>query len=255
MKFHFFVSTSEKAKKTFELFKKRFLIAQSDPKIADVFVVFGGDGFLLKSMREYRSYNKPFYGINCGHVGFLLNDIPDESITIFEEHIKTCVQNDLNPLVFDALTTKGETIKGFSINEVAIIRQSPLAARVKVFINDKERIQCSGDGILVSTPAGSTAYNLSAGGPILPLNAHLLTLTPICVYKPKKWQGAILQDQVTIKLDVEDAIKRPANLMYDHQMIENIESVCLSIDKTNPFKLLFTANNSLEERIIKEQFI
>jgi NAD+ kinase len=253
MRFHFVVSMSPKAESTMALFQQKYTIQQVQAEEADVFVVLGGDGFMLKTMRELRSHNKPFYGINCGNVGFLLNNFSIESDN-FEEHINDCVINILNPLNFEAITVDQKKIEDFAINEVALLRHGPLAARIKVFINGKERIQCSGDGILLSTPAGSTAYNASARGPILPLTAHLLALTPLCVYKPRNWQGAILNDDVSVCLEIQDAHKRSINLTYDHLMVEYIEKISISIDKTMPFRLLFIKDTSLEERILKEQF-
>ncbi|CAO5681732.1 MAG: NAD kinase [Holosporales bacterium] len=252
--FHFIANTSPKAVLNYHQFQNQYKIASCNAGDADVFVVFGGDGFMLKTMRDYRSFQKPFYGINSGHVGFLLNTY-DFNIPCFKKYINECVLNVLNPLSFTVKTLNQEAFSDFAINEVALTRRGPLVSRFRVFVNEKERISCSGDGILLSTPAGSTAYNASAGGEILPLSANLLALTPLCVYKPRHWRGAILNDEMLIEFQVDDAQTRPMNLTYDHLMIENILSLTVKIDKKNPFHLLFSKDISLEERILKEQFV
>ncbi|MBP9752490.1 MAG: NAD kinase, partial [Proteobacteria bacterium] len=237
-KFHLVASESVKARSVFSKFQEKYNIINMPPEEADIMIVFGGDGFMLKSMRELKAFKKPFYGINCGHVGFLLNNF-DFDTECFKTYINECVINVLNPLSFIAITHDEKVINDFAINEVALSRGGALASNYRVYINDKERISCSGDGILLSTPAGSTAYNASAGGVILPLTANLLALTPLCVYKPKNWKGAILNDNVCVEFKVDQTDTRPMNLTYDHMMIQNIKSLKVGLNKENPFHLLF----------------
>lgn len=251
MKIHFIVGISPKAQTLFENYAT---LPSVNKEEAEVFVVLGGDGFMLKTIRAYHHYKKPFYGINCGSIGFLMNP-PKETIAALTSALNDIKESTLYPLCFDATTNDGKFHKGYAINEVVLMRKSALASKIRIHVADQERMICYGDGVLLSTPAGSTAYNCSAGGPILPLDTNLLALTPLSIFKPKNWRGAILKDQSKIEFDVLEANKRPVNLTYDNSVIEEVISLKAYTDYNAPISLLFDTQSPLEERILKEQFI
>ncbi len=251
MKIHFLNAQSPKALAIAEDFSHIESVVAKD---ADIFVVFGGDGFMLKMMRAHQQYNKPFYGINCGNVGFLMNSIDEIEPNNFINLLKNTCSSTLPVLDFQLKTINNDIIHDYAINEVAFMRQTSMASNISVYIKSTQRIVCSGDGLLLSTPAGSTAYNASAHGPILPLGVHLLALTPLAVYHPRNWKGAILKDNDDIEFIINTPEKRRVNMTYDNNMIENIQSLKVKINKERQFKLLFNPNTCLEERILKEQF-
>lgn len=251
MKIHFLNAQSPKALSIAEDFSHIDSVSEKD---ADVFVVFGGDGFMLKMLRSHQKYDKPFYGINCGNVGFLMNSIDEIDPSDFINLLQTTCSSTLPVLDFQLKTISDEVIHDYAINEVAFMRQTAMASNISVYIKSTQLIVCNGDGLLLSTPAGSTAYNASAHGPILPLGVHLLALTPLSVYKPRNWKGAILKDNDDIEFVINTAEKRRVNMTYDNNMIENIKSIKVQINKERQFKLLFNPNTCLEERILKEQF-
>lgn len=245
---HFIIGSSQKAIESAARFAH---LNTHSPDTASVFIVFGGDGFMLETIRAYAHYGKPFYGVNCGHVGFLMNDLVDD----LQNGVGHSKKSILHPLVFEATDVHGLCQKSFAINEVALMRHGPLACHIDILINHEKRMTCKGDGILLSTPAGSTAYNASAGGAILPLSAHLLALTPLCVYQPKHWKGALLNADAKVTFKVNDTRSRPVYLTYDNKMVEHIDHVHIYQDKTQGFELLFDSKITLEERILKEQFL
>lgn len=245
---HFIVSASEKAMVRAAHYAH---FNTHSPDEASVFVVFGGDGFMLETIRMFAHYGKPFYGVNCGHVGFLMND----GFDCLKKGIEESKKSILHPLIFESTDVHGLSQKSFAINEVALMRHGPLASSIDILINHQKRMTSKGDGILVSTPAGSTAYNASAGGAILPLSAHLLALTPLCVYHPKHWKGALLNADAHVIFKVNHPLDRPVDLTYDNKMIQNIDTVHIYQDKSIGFELLFDSKTTLEERILKEQFL
>lgn len=247
----FLVDQSSKAKNTFYLYNQ---LTSCLPEKADVLVVLGGDGFMLKCMRQYRQYQKPFYGIHCGTIGFLMNE-KKEDVTSLIEALHNIKQSALNTLAFCATTADRREHKDYAINEIVFMRKTAVASKIRITIEKKERMLCYGDGVLLATPAGSTAYNASAGGTILPLDAHLLALTPLAVYKPRAWKGAVIKDQASFIFDVLEHQKRPVNLTYDNLMLKNIISLEAYSDIHQPIHLWFDASSPLEERILKEQFI
>lgn len=251
MNVHFITATSPKAQ---TLFQTYINLANVSVQKADVFVILGGDGFMLKTIRAYRHFNKPFYGINCGSIGFLMNR-PKENEIILMNALSDVKAASLHPLCFDAKTIDGKFHKGYAINEIVLMRKSALASKIRILVSDQERMVCYGDGVLLSTPAGSTAYNCSAGGPILPLDTHLLALTPLSIFKPKNWRGAILKDHFKIEFEILDEYKRPVNLTYDNSVIEEVNFLKAYTDYKNPITLWFDGHSPLEERILKEQFI
>ena len=251
MKFHF---TSVDIKKAIER-KKKYQDKYGNNKVkeADVIVAIGGDGFLLKTLHDHKDLKKPIYGINYGSVGFLMNN---EVNTNLLEIIEKSQSIKLNPLNMRAKNINNKTFESIAFNEVSLMRSTHQASKLKININGIERMKeliC--DGVLVSTPAGSTAYNLSAHGSIIPLESKLLALTPISAFRPRRWKGVLLSENTKIKLKVIDYNMRPVSVTADHNEFRNIVEVKIESDQKSTFELLFDSNHSIEERILKEQFI
>lgn len=218
----------------------------------DVIVALGGDGFMLQVLHRYMHRNIPVYGMNCGSVGFLLNNY---SPTGLVERIAEARSAILHPLMMYARTMDGKQRQELAINEVSLFRESRQAAKLRVSIDHVVRVQeMAADGVLVSSPAGSTAYNFSAGGPILPLNAKLLALTPIAPFRPRRWRGALLNHQSSITFEVLEPEKRPVSAVADFTEVRDVVSVSVFEDRTTSLSLLFDPEHNLEERITKEQF-
>jgi NAD+ kinase len=218
----------------------------------DLMVALGGDGLMLHSLHEYKYLKIPIYGVNFGTVGFLMNSLPDDLI----DAIDNSKLEVLHPLKMTAIDVNGKKFEHLAINEVSLLRQSYQAANIRIEVNDKvrlERLVC--DGVLVATPAGSTAYNSSVNGPIIPLKADVLTITPISPFRPKSWRGALLSDGVKVKFDIVDYKKRPVSATADYFEVRDVVSVEIGVDKDCSFDILFDSNHSLEERIIREQFL
>tara|TARA_Y100000741_G_scaffold355684_1_gene331418 strand:- start:457 stop:1215 length:759 start_codon:yes stop_codon:yes gene_type:complete len=225
---------------------------QSEIEKADIIISIGGDGFLLKSLHDYHKYKKPFYGINYGSIGFLMNN---ESNKNLNEIISSSQKIELKALQLNAKDIDGNNYESFAFNEVSIMRQTHQAAKISIQINDVTRMKeliC--DGIMVSTAAGSTAYNLSAHGSIIPLDSNLLALTPISAFRPRRWRGALLSENTKINFLVNNSKVRSASVTADHNEFRNINEVVISSSKDIKCNLLFDNNHSMEERILKEQF-
>jgi NAD+ kinase len=219
---------------------------------ADVIVALGGDGLMLQTLHKFMTAGKPIYGMHRGTVGFLMNDFHEEDLLARLAAAQTTV---IHPLVMGATDTAGKKHEFHAINEVSIFRQSYQAARLRVLIDGKVRLEeLTADGVLVSTPAGSTAYNLSAQGPIIPINAPLLALTPISPFRPRRWRGALLPDRARVTIEVLDAGKRPAAAVADHDEVRNVHSVDIRMDHSISMQMLFDPGHSLDERILREQF-
>ncbi|EKF41107.1 NAD kinase [Nitratireductor indicus] len=228
------------------------LYGQERPEDADVVVALGGDGFMLQTLRETMGSGKRIYGMNRGTVGFLMNEYRDEGL---RERIEAAIPETVRPLQMLALDAEGKESEALAINEVSLLRQSYQAAKIRISVDDKVRLEeliC--DGVMVATPAGSTAYNLSAHGPILPLDAPLLALTPVSPFRPRRWRGALLPDKATVRFDILEPEKRPVNAVADHTEIKSVISVTVreSVDKT--VTVLFDESHSWNERILSEQF-
>jgi NAD+ kinase len=218
----------------------------------DVIVALGGDGFMLQVMHRYLHRHIPIYGMNCGSVGFLLNSFQPEHL---HERIAAARKATLHPLVMYARTADGKERQELAINEVSLFRESRQAAKIRISIDHVVRVHdLTADGILVSTPAGSTAYNFSAGGPIIPLNGALLSLTPIAPFRPRRWRGALLNHQSSITFEVLDADKRPVSAVADFTEVRDVVSVSVFEDRNIALSLLFDPEHNLEERITNEQF-
>lgn len=218
----------------------------------DVIVALGGDGFMLQVLHRYMHRHIPVYGMNCGTVGFLLNNFHADRL---EERIASARRATLHPLIMYARTADGKERQELAINEVSLFRESRQAARIRISIDHVVRVNdLVADGILVSTPAGSTAYNFSAGGPIVPLNGDLLALTPIAPFRPRRWRGALLNHQSSITFEVLEADKRPVSAVADFTEVRDVISVSVFEDRSIALSLLFDPEHNLEERITTEQF-
>lgn len=219
----------------------------------DVILVLGGDGFMLETLHRYHARNIPFYGMNCGTVGFLLNQYKPEQLL---ERIALARPSVLHPLRMFARCRAGRQHELFAFNEVSLFRQTRQAARLRITVDHVVRVdEMVSDGILVASPAGSTAYNFSAGGPILPLDSNLLALTPLSPFRPRRWKGALLPQDSSLYFEVLDPDKRPVGAVADFTEIRNVTSVSVCSHRDIAVNLLFDPEHHLEERIIHEQFM
>lgn len=219
----------------------------------DVIVALGGDGFMLQVLHQHMHRSVPIYGMNCGTVGFLLNRYsPDHLI----ERIRQSRPAALHPLSMYARTVDGKEKHHLAINEVSLFRQSRQASKIRISVDHVVRLdELSCDGIMVSTPAGSTAYNFSVGGPIIPLSGNLLAMTPIGAFRPRRWRGAQLHHTASVVFEILDADKRPVSAVADFNEVRDVVSVSIDEERSIKLFLLFDPEHNLEERIIKEQFI
>ncbi|MDP4708685.1 MAG: NAD kinase [Rickettsiaceae bacterium] len=241
--------TTEESSRIMTSLEKIF--TKCTPEDADLIIVIGGDGSMLHALHKYMHLNIPFYGINAGSVGFLMNSLHLDN---FLENLQNSKTTNLYPLEMQAIGIKGENFEALAINEVSIFRKTNQAAKFKIEIDGIERMELSADGALVSTPAGSSAYNLSAGGPIVPLTSKVLCLTPICPFRPRRWNGALLPADVTIKFDILNYEKRPVNAVADFYEFQDIKSVSVRSSNKQVIKILFDERHTFEDRVIKEQF-
>jgi NAD+ kinase len=224
----------------------------AEPNDADVVVALGGDGFMLQTLHGIGEIGKPIYGMNRGSVGFLMNEY---GIDKLKERLTATERVVVHPLVMEATDVGGKKYRAQAFNEVSLLRQSYQAAKLRIAIDGKVRLEeLISDGILVATPVGSTAYNLSAHGPILPLNAPLLALTPLSPYRPRRWRGALLPEQARIGISVLEAEKRPVSAVADHFEVRSVATVEVRMDTATSRVMLFDPGHSLDERILAEQF-
>lgn len=233
---------------------RRFVHAYDfvDEAEADVILVLGGDGALLKTLRHYP--HTPVYGMNCGTVGFLMNNFEEDFDALLNK-VRRASTQILHPLKMTAKDTKGKVYGCHGINEISLIRGTSQAGKIKISVDGRVRMEeLSCDGILLATPAGSTAYNLSAHGPIIPLGANLLALTPISPFRPRRWKGALLPDTSVVELEVLDPTHRKMRASCDEEDIDAIAHLHIVLDKDVSYALLFDPDHHLEERIIAEQF-
>lgn len=222
------------------------------PKDASVIVALGGDGFLLQTLHRFIGQNLPIFGMNCGSVGFLMNDFRAEGLP---KRIAAASAVELFPLRMRAQTVGGKVTEALAINEVSLLRQTRQAAKLRILIDGVERMpELVCDGVLVATPAGSTAYNLSAHGPIIPLGTGVLALTPISTFRPRRWRGALLPQAAHVRIEVLDAKKRPVSAVADATEVRDVAAVEVAQDAATRLTLLFDPEHSLEERSLKEQF-
>ena len=248
-KIHFVSSDNEAAKEAKDNLVKKYKDYPASE--ADVIVTLGGDGLMLQTLHNNIDEAKPIFGINKGSVGFLMNDYNNDDLL---ERIDSATLTKVYPLQMTVKTEK-EEISAKAINEVSLLRQTYQAAKVKIKIDDKIRLEeliC--DGILLATPAGSTAYNLSAHGPILPINSNLLALTPISAFRPRRWKGALLPHDSIVEIEILEKTKRPVSAVADNLEIRDIESVKITEDRKTELFMLFDPETNLEEKILEEQF-
>jgi NAD+ kinase len=222
------------------------------PESADVIVALGGDGFMLQTLHTFMTSGKPIYGMHRGTVGFLMNEFGPDGL---HDRLRAAQITVIHPLLMDARDADGRSHKFYAFNEVSLFRQTYQAARLRIFIDGKPRLaELVADGVLLATPAGSTAYNLSAQGPIIPINAPLMALTPISPFRPRRWHGALLPDKACVRVEVLEAHKRPVAAVADHDEVRSVLVVDIQMDHSIRTQLLFDPGHSLDERIVREQF-
>jgi NAD+ kinase len=219
---------------------------------ADVIVALGGDGLMLSTLHTFMTTGKPIYGMNRGSVGFLMNEYLEDDLPA---RIASAKQSILRPLLMRAVDKLGVERVARAINEVSMLRQTYQAAKLRILVDGHERMgELICDGILVATPAGSTAYNLSAQGPIVPIDAPLLALTPISPFRPRRWRGALLPNRAKVRIEVLEADKRPVAAVADHDEVRDVVAVDVEEDRATALPILFDQGHGLDERILREQF-
>ncbi len=246
----FVAGTTPEAREAYEKLGKRY--GNADPHSADVIVALGGDGLMLQTLHKFMNSGKPIYGMHRGTVGFLMNEYSVDGLV---ERLTAAHITIIHPLVMRARDAQGRTHEHRAINEVSLFRQSAQAAHLRILIDGRERLaELVADGVLVATPAGSTAYNLSAQGAIIPINAPLLALTPISPFRPRRWRGALLPDKAKVTIEVQEADKRPVAAVADHDEVRSVRSVDIEMDHATSLNVLFDPGHNLDERILSEQF-
>lgn len=250
--FHFVAADTEEAFYAFRKLSEAH--GQAKLEEARVIVVLGGDGFLLECLHTYGDRKLPFFGLNYGSVGFLLNPAqrPEDLLTRIEKALMVT----LKPLVMHATTIDGSLKEAVAYNEVSLFRASRQAAKLKISVDGGARLDALvADGALVSTPAGSTAYNYSAHGPIIPIEANLLALTPISPFRPRRWRGALLPSYAKIQFEVLETAKRPVHAVADFTEIEDVRTLTVHQSEDRTATLMFDPDHALDQRIIAEQFL
>ena len=246
----FVASKTDEAQAALAGLRERYAEAALDK--AEIIVALGGDGFMLRTLHRHMSVNRPVYGMKLGTVGFLMNQFHPDGLL---ERLARAHPTSLKPLVMQAVSESGNTVTSLAFNEVSLLRQTKQAAHIRVSLNGVvkiEELMC--DGILVATSAGSTAYNLSAHGPILPLGADVLAMTPISPFRPRRWRGAILRAGTEVKFEILDPYKRPVSATADSNEIRDVVEVTIGESREQTVTLLFDPEHNLEDRILNEQF-
>ena len=249
IKCHFIVDKTHKSKKLKNIFLTKY--KNYLPQFSNVIVVLGGDGFMLQTLKKYKKFKKPFYGINSGTFGFLMNKFRTYDI---EMSISKAKLVSISPLEMKVITKMGKTHSKIAINEVSLLRQTRQAASLQIENSKRiliKKLIC--DGVLVSTPAGSTAYNLSVNGPILSLYSKKLAITPISPFRPRRWRGKVVSSSSVIKIKNLNVQKRPVSVVADNVEVRNIKNVTIKINNLIKFKLLYDKNYSLTKKIKLEQ--
>jgi NAD+ kinase len=250
LRIHFTASQKPEAKTAHESMTRRY--GQAPLEKAEVVVALGGDGWMLDTLRERFSDRLPVYGMHRGTIGFLMNDYQEDSLP---ERLNTAVKQVIHPLEMTATTIDGAIATKLAINEVSLLRQTSQTAKLRIMVDGKERLsELSADGALVATPAGSTAYNLSAHGPIVPIGANLMALTPISPFRPRRWRGALLRADARVEIEILEADRRPVAASADTQEVRNVARVAIREDRSKPMTMLFDEAHALDERILREQF-
>jgi NAD+ kinase len=227
------------------------LYGDAGPKDADIVVALGGDGFMLQTLHAFIGKGKPIYGMNRGTVGFLMNEYHQEDLL---ERLAAAEKAVIHPLMMTAHTASRE-VKARAFNEVSLLRETRQAAKIRILVDERPRIsELICDGVLVATPTGSTAYNLSAHGPILPIGADLLALTPISAFRPRRWRGALLPHRAKVRLEILEHAKRPVSAVADDFEVRDVIAVDVAEDRCVSMTMLYDAGHNLDERILAEQF-
>ncbi len=246
----FVAASTPEAREAYERLEKRY--GNIDPNSADVIVALGGDGLMLQTLHKFMNSGKPIYGMHRGTVGFLMNEFDEQALP---ERIAAAQMTVIHPLVMRARDSVGRMHEHRAINEVSLFRQSAQAAHLRILIDGQERLaELIADGVLVATPAGSTAYNLSVQGPIIPINAPMLALTPISPFRPRRWRGALLPDRARVTLEILEPEKRPVAAVADHEEVRSVRAVDVVMDHAVSINMLFDPGHNLDERILREQF-
>ena len=222
------------------------------PETAQVIVALGGDGFMLQTLHRFMKAGTPIYGMHRGTVGFLMNEFQLEGLS---ERLASAQITVIHPLLMRARDQDGDEVEFHAFNEVSLFRQTYQAAHLRILIDGEERLaELVADGVLLATPAGSTAYNLSAQGPIIPINASLMALTPISPFRPRRWRGALLPDGARVRVEVLEPDKRPVAAVADHDEVRSVSAVDIRMDHGIAMQILFDPGHNLDERILREQF-
>jgi NAD+ kinase len=250
MKIAFLAAATEVARAARDRLAARYGAAALDA--ADFVVPLGGDGMMLETQHKLLGRNRPIYGMNCGSVGFLMNEYREDALP---ERLAAAQASVLHPLRMKAFVNGGAPHEALAINEVSLLRETRQAAKLRILVDGKERLaELICDGIIVSTPAGSTAYNLSAHGPIVPLGANLLPMTPISAFRPRRWRGALLPAEAAVVFEVLETEKRPVSATADYTEVREVTRVEVREDRGVSLTMLFDPDHGLSERIIAEQF-
>ena len=246
---HFTASEAAEAQTALEKLRSHYGDGGED---ASVIVALGGDGFMLQTLHQYLGRNVPIYGMNFGSVGFLMNEYREADLP---KRLAAASPTRIHPLLMRAETRHGPR-EGLAFNEVSLLRETRQTAKLRISLDGKVRLtELVCDGILVSTPAGSTAYNLSAHGPILPIDAALLAMTPLSPFRPRRWRGALLPHRAKVHIDILEPAKRPVSATADSFEVREVTAVDIAEDRSTSMTMLFDADHSLDERILAEQFL
>ena len=249
-KLAFLASDADKAQEALEHLTARYPAVPVEA--ADIIVALGGDGFMLESLHRYMALGRPIFGMQRGSVGFLMNEYREDDLP---KRVAQAQGFRLHPLRMNVRTLLGDCSEALAINEVSLLRETRQAAKIRISVDEVVRLEsliC--DGILVSSPAGSTAYNLSAHGPIIPLGSPVLAMTPICAFRPRRWRGALLPNSAKVRFEVLEAEKRPVSAVADYTEVRDVAEVEIVEDSKVGLTLLFDPEHNLEERILMEQF-
>lgn len=250
LKFHFYASQKEKAQKLLASLLTQH--QNHNPEDASHIIVLGGDGTMLSAMHQFMGTQKKLYGINCGTVGFMMNP---HSSTGLDAQIKTGHSVTLNPLKMDVTDQENNSHVAHGFNEIYLFRQTHQSAKLEISINqDVEMKNLVADGLIVATPMGSTAYNYSARGPVLPLSSNLLALTPLNPFRPRRWHGALIKNDQIIRIRVTSPTERPVSAVADNIEIRNAKEVIIQHDASQSIEIIHAQNSNLEEKILAEQF-
>ncbi len=250
MKLSFTASARPEAQEA--LVRMRHIYGDSGEADADYIVALGGDGQLLETLRRRLIDKKRVYGMNRGTLGFLMNDFSEAALP---ERLERAEPVHIRPLVSRCETTAGAVVVERAFNEISLLRQTAQTARLRIIVDGAERMpELLCDGVMVATPAGSTAYNYSAHGPILPINSRLLALTPVSAFRPRRWRGALLPQSAVVRIEVQEPERRPVSSTADNVETRDIRAVDIREDDSNELTLLFDPDHGLDERILREQF-